>query len=117
MKYTLSQTFTFDAAHTLDRDEGSRRIHGHTYFAEVSFRGAINQDTGMLTDLGDLRNITEGIRDVLDHQLLDDVAGLGHPTIEGLCGFIAQRMVRYPAFASVKVWRVDGGSCLLELDE
>ena len=38
-QFTLSQRFFFDAAHTLQREieaEGSRRIHGHTYHAEVS---------------------------------------------------------------------------------
>ena len=40
--FELSQSFYFEAAHTLRRDletaaeaAGSRRIHGHTYQAEV----------------------------------------------------------------------------------
>ena len=40
-QFTLSQRFFFDAAHTLQREieaEGSRRIHGHTYHAEVAVR-------------------------------------------------------------------------------
>ena len=39
MKYELSQRFYFEAAHTLRRQieaEGSRRIHGHTYIAEIT---------------------------------------------------------------------------------
>ena len=38
MLFTISQRFFFDAAHTLRREieaEGSRRVHGHTYHAEV----------------------------------------------------------------------------------
>ena len=40
--FELSQTFAFDAAHTLKRQvspeeaAGSRRIHGHTYTARSS---------------------------------------------------------------------------------
>lgn len=43
MRYEISQRFFFDAAHTLKREieaEGSRRVHGHTYHAEVFVRGA-----------------------------------------------------------------------------
>ena len=59
----VSQKFFFDAAHTLkrtldDADEvaGSRRIHGHTYHAEVTVAGSADPDTGMVVDLGHLRN-------------------------------------------------------------
>ncbi len=51
----VSQKFFFDAAHTLkrtldDADEvaGSRRIHGHTYHAEVTVAGNADADTGMV---------------------------------------------------------------------
>ena len=42
MIYELSQQFYFEAAHTLEREvdaDASRRIHGHTYQAEVTLRG------------------------------------------------------------------------------
>ena len=113
MKLTLSQTFMFEAAHTLDRSDSSRRIHGHTYHAEISIAGEPN-DCGMVVDLAQLRNVCEGIRDALDHRLLDEVDGLGPATIENLCIFIARRLERFQALRSVRVWRADGGSCLLE---
>ncbi|MFX8949750.1 6-carboxytetrahydropterin synthase, partial [Acinetobacter baumannii] len=40
--FELSKEFRFDAAHTLERvidTESSRRIHGHSYRAEVVLRG------------------------------------------------------------------------------
>ena len=73
---TLSQRFFFDAAHTLRREiesEGSRRIHGHTYHAEVSVRGPLDPATGMVIDLGLLRERLQAVREQLDHHLLDDV--------------------------------------------
>lgn len=115
MKFTLSQRFAFDAAHTLDRGEGSQRVHGHTYFAEISITGTPAEETGMLVDLGDLRNMVEGVRDVLDHRLLDEIEGLGPATMENLCAFIARRLSRFGCLSSVRVWRADGGSCLLEV--
>jgi len=48
--YELSKEFRFDAAHTLDRavdTESSRRIHGHSYRAEVVIRGRPDPKSGM----------------------------------------------------------------------
>jgi 6-pyruvoyltetrahydropterin/6-carboxytetrahydropterin synthase len=116
VKFTLSQTFSFDAAHTLDRGEASRRVHGHTYFAEVAMRGHVAEPTGMLVDLSELRNVCDGVRDELDHRLLDEVPDLGPATLENLAAFIFRRISRYPCFVSVRVWRADGGACLVEGD-
>ena len=95
MQFTVSQRFFFDAAHTLKREikaEGSRRIHGHTYHAEVWLAGPRNPDTGMVIDLGLLRRRLDEVRELLDHRMLDEVPGLGAPTLENLCLFIANAM-------------------------
>lgn len=91
MRYELTQRFFFEAAHTLRREidvEPSRRFHGHTYIAEVTIVGLPNPDTGMVVDLGHLRAAIETIRGRLDHHLLDEVEGIGHPTLENLCAYI-----------------------------
>lgn len=69
----------------------------------------------MVCDLEVLRSHAENVRMWLDHRLLDDVEGLGFPTLENLCAFIASKVPI--AVTSVRVWRADGGSCLLELVE
>ncbi|MDD2545333.1 MAG: 6-carboxytetrahydropterin synthase [Burkholderiaceae bacterium] len=117
---TVSQRFFFDAAHTLNRTietEGSRRIHGHTYHAEVALRGPLDPATGMVVDLGYLRQRLEGVRDQLDHHLLDDVPGLPPPTLENLCLFIARALAdMQPSPVRVRVWREAlGDSCTLDL--
>ncbi|NDZ16200.1 6-carboxytetrahydropterin synthase QueD [Variovorax sp. WS11] len=117
---TLSQRFFFDAAHTLRREiesEGSRRIHGHTYHAEVSVRGPLDPATGMVIDLGLLRERLQAVRGRLDHHLLDDVPGLGIPTLENLCLFISRALADLqPPPSRVRVWRdALGDECLLEL--
>lgn len=91
----LSQRFFFDAAHTLNREietEGSLRIHGHTYEAEVTVRGVPESKSGMVIDLGFLRGEISRVREMLDHRLLDEVADLGSPTLENLCRFIRTKM-------------------------
>lgn len=120
MSYTISQKFFFDAAHTLKREveaDSSRRVHGHTYNAEVFLSGNPDPDSGMVMDLGLVRLEIERLRELLDHHLLDDVAGLGPATLENLCRFIAgQLRPRLPLLSSVRVWRESvGDSCMWSL--
>ncbi|MEC5214097.1 6-pyruvoyltetrahydropterin/6-carboxytetrahydropterin synthase [Polaromonas sp. CG_9.5] len=114
----LSQTFFFDAAHTLDRSietAASRRIHGHTYNAEVFLTGQPDPKTGMVIDLGLVRREVALLRELLDHHLLDEVEGLGLPTLENLCQFIFNKLQpTLPALTSVRVWRTSiGDGCRL----
>ncbi len=105
----ISQRFYFDAAHRLIRDieaEGSRRIHGHTYHAEVAVQGSANPATGMVMDLGLIRLEVEKVRALLDHHFLDEVPGLGIPTLENLCAFIANAILGFGIpVTRVSVWR------------
>ena len=119
MKYEVSQRFFFDAAHTLERDierESSARVHGHTYLSDVGVAGEPDA-SGMVVDLGHLRLSLAELRAALDHQLLDDVPGLGKPTLENLCRFIAERAgaAGFPV-SRVSVWREGiGDRCDLRL--
>ena len=91
MTYELSQRFYFEAAHTLRRKidtEGSLRIHGHTYHAEVTIAGKPDPESGMMMDLAFLRQEVDKVREKLDHHFLDEVPGLGPATLENLCAFI-----------------------------
>jgi len=117
--FELSQTFSFDAAHTLKRKvgaeeaAGSRRIHGHTYTAEVFVRGPRQAETGMVVDLAVLREALAAIRLQLDHHFLDEVDGLGAPTLENLCVFILERVkLAIPNVSAVAVSRAAGDRCV-----
>jgi 6-pyruvoyltetrahydropterin/6-carboxytetrahydropterin synthase len=118
MLFTVSQRFFFDAAHTLQREieaDASRRVHGHTYYAEVWLQGSRNPETGMVIDLGHLRQRLEVVREQLDHRLLDELPGLQTPTLENLCQFIADALADMRP-ARVRVWRKAlGDSCTLDL--
>lgn len=118
MIYELSKEFRFDAAHTLHRKvevEPSRRIHGHSYRAEVVVRGRPDPETGMLIDLSLLERCMEEARDGLDHRFLDEVAGLGPATMENLAAWIWRKLEP----VCPNLWRVtvrrdsDAGSCSL----
>jgi 6-pyruvoyltetrahydropterin/6-carboxytetrahydropterin synthase len=107
--FEVSQRFYFDAAHKLNREieiEGSRRIHGHTYLAEVAVRGAVNNNTGMVMDIGLIRIEVAKVRELLDHHYLDEVPDLGIPTLENLCLYIEKAMrVNGLQLSRVSVWR------------
>lgn len=93
--FELSKQFRFDAAHTLDRiidTESSRRIHGHSYRAEVTVRGRPDPVTGMVVDLGVLERSMDEARDALDHRFLDEINDLGPATMENLSRWIWQRL-------------------------
>ena len=113
MNYEISQKFFFDAAHTLRREiesDSSRRVHGHTYQAEVTVAGLPSGVTGMVVDLGLVRREVALLRERLDHRMLDEVDGLGPPTLENLCQFIFKNLLPVlPALTSVRVWRVSVG--------
>ena len=119
-QFELSQRFYFEAAHTLRRKietEGSLRIHGHTYEAEVSLMGTPDPQTGMLIDLGFLRQEIARIRDMLDHHFLDEIQTLGPATLENLCVFIKNQLSSsIPLLSRVMVERKDSGDkCTLHI--
>ncbi|WP_222935237.1 6-carboxytetrahydropterin synthase [Pseudomonas fluorescens] len=114
----LSQRFYFEAAHTLNRGietESSRRIHGHTYEAEVTVAGQPDANSGMLIDLGYLRSEIARVREMLDHRLLDEVEDLGPATIENLCAFIRKQLENsVTSLCAVMVERrLSGDRCVL----
>jgi len=105
---------TFSAAHILrnpDRDEEwNRRVfdkdanpagHGHNYTLEVSVKGTVDPETGMVIDLKHLKDIMrERVIDHVDHNNLNtDVAWLRGviPTSENLARCFWEQLA--PAFS------------------
>lgn len=131
--FILSQTFTFDAAHTLTRAvplkefTGSKRIHGHTYTAKVSICGnvgpsgmvekfSLKKNGNTVYDLFYLREAIDKVREKLDHHFLDEVEGIGNPTLENLCLFIKKHLTGWPV-SEIEVSRPSGDSCRLITEE
>ena len=114
--FELRKQFPFEAAHTLARDidaDSSRRIHGHSYKAEITLRGEPDPKTGMIMDLGALERALQRIRSRLDHQFLNDVPGLGPATLENLAAWIWQALQpEIPGLVRVTVLReASGDAC------
>jgi 6-pyruvoyltetrahydropterin/6-carboxytetrahydropterin synthase len=114
--FELRRKFRFDSAHTLEREVetvSSRRIHGHSYIAEIAIQGTPDPATGMIVDLGLLDSRLAAIRAALDHHYLNDVPGLGPATIENLAAWIWRALLpNCPGLARVTVYRESSGdSC------
>lgn len=115
--FELSKQFRFDAAHTLKREilaDSSRRIHGHSYRAEVTVRGPADPASGMVVDLGHLEQALGRLHAALDHHFLDEVEGLGPATMENLCAWIWQRLApEFSGLCRVAVYRDSSGDACL----
>ena len=129
MIFELSQDFTFEAAHTLQRAvplteyEPSMRIHGHSYLATVTVKGekgasgmierfSLKKNGRTPIDLFYLRAAIGRVRELLDHRLLDEIPNLGPATLENLCDFVASALSADFAVSSVTVRRPStGDSC------
>lgn len=93
--FELSKQFRFEAAHTLERlidTESSRRIHGHSYRAEVVVRGEPDPTSGMIIDLGLFERALAAAREGLDHRFLDELNDLGPATLENLASWIWRKV-------------------------
>jgi 6-pyruvoyltetrahydropterin/6-carboxytetrahydropterin synthase len=113
----ISQEFGFDAAHYLGNGAAeNRRLHGHSFYAEVTLRGEADPATGFLRDFGEVKRVLETIRETLDHRLLNEIEGLGTPTLENLARYIFERAkAALPEVALVKLRRPSyGQACVYQ---
>lgn len=109
MKITICRKSHFNAAHKLYNPIWSKyknldvfgrcsyeNYHGHNYELIVKFEGEIDQDTGMVMDLSDLKKIiVREVEDVLDHKNLNldiDYFKDKIPSTENLAVFIWNKL-------------------------
>jgi 6-pyruvoyltetrahydropterin/6-carboxytetrahydropterin synthase len=92
----IFKEFTFEAAHHLaanvEAGHAYGRLHGHSYRAEIHLRGEPDPATGWIVDFAVLDRAIEEIRERLDHNYLNDVAGLERPTLETIARWIYERL-------------------------
>lgn len=115
----IYRDFTFEAAHVLDEYSKKHpygRIHGHSFRSRVWIKGEIDNKNNMVLDLGKIAEECENVKNLLDHQTLNEVNGLKTPTLEGLCTFIWNKLViNFPTLIKVEVHRDQiGEGCIYE---
>jgi 6-pyruvoyltetrahydropterin/6-carboxytetrahydropterin synthase len=114
LKLSLTRRYHFSASHRLHSaafsEEENKRLygkcsnpygHGHNYVLEVTVTGAVDPETGMIANLGELDPFVEReVVEAFDHKYLNkDVAEFEKqvPTTENLCREAYRRLKDFPA--------------------
>ena len=85
-------------------------MHGHSFTAEVALAGTPDPATGWLVDFAVIEAALATLRERLDHRVLNDIAGLGVPTLENLSAWIYRELdAALPGLARVTVRRPSSG--------
>jgi len=95
MQIELRKSFQFEAAHLLPRlpkAHKCRRLHGHSFKVEIVVAGQCDPRLGWLMDYADISEKFKPIWRRLDHNYLNDIAGLENPTSEMIALWIWKRL-------------------------
>lgn len=87
--------FHFEAAHRLPNVPAGHkcaRLHGHSFHVRLYVRGPVGEHSGWLMDFADIKHQFAPLHDQLDHNYLNDIAGLENPTSEHIARWIWDRM-------------------------
>jgi 6-pyruvoyltetrahydropterin/6-carboxytetrahydropterin synthase len=108
-KFEIVKAVHFEAAHYLpigDAARGHRRLHGHSFRLEIAIRGERTAGQAWVEDLDRVTAALNQLRETLDHQLLNELAGLETPTLENICAFAASKLQpQFPGLARVTISR------------
>jgi 6-pyruvoyltetrahydropterin/6-carboxytetrahydropterin synthase len=95
MKMELRKTFQFEAAHFLPLVPPAhkcRRLHGHSFQAEIVVAGELDPKLGWVMDYADMAKVFNPIWHRLDHHYLNEIPGLENPTSENIALWIWQQL-------------------------
>ena len=91
----IRKSFTIEAAHRLPNVPAGHkcaRLHGHSFNIEIAVGGPMDPDKGWIMDYGDIKQAFQPLFDRLDHNYLNDIAGLENPTSEHVALWIWERL-------------------------
>lgn len=95
MNLDLRKTFQFEAAHllpNLPESHKCRRLHGHSFQAEIVVTGPVDAKLGWVIDYADISAAFKPLWDQLDHRYLNEIPGLENPTSENIALWIWARL-------------------------
>jgi 6-pyruvoyltetrahydropterin/6-carboxytetrahydropterin synthase len=112
----LRKAFQFEAAHLLPhlpRNHKCRRLHGHSFQAEIVVAGTCDPKLGWLIDYADISRAFQPIWKQLDHRYLNEIPGLANPTSEILAVWIWDRLKpRLPLLTEIIVAETCNARCV-----
>ena len=90
----IGRTYRFESAHFLPKvPEGHRcrNLHGHNYRVEVVYAGPLDA-RGFVADFAEIDADMAPLLKLVDHKLLNDVAGLENPSAELIARWFLDRL-------------------------
>ena len=116
MKLELRKTFQFEAAHLLPflpDTHKCRRLHGHSFKAEIAVQGLADPRLGWVMDYAEISAAFGPIWARLDHFYLNDVPGLENPTSENIAIWIWDQLKPVlPGLTEVEVAETCTARCI-----
>ncbi len=107
MNFELKHRFFIESARSLPQLPDSHpcsRVHGHSFQITLIFRGPLDPQKGWLIDYNDIEKGFAGVRETLDHRLLNEVPGLENPTSEMVARWVYDRLKKqWPQLHQVAV--------------
>lgn len=107
----------FASAHALRNYKGRcENIHGHNWKVRVTIAGERLDETGLLVDFIDVRDLMGKILDRIDHQFLNEIPPFDvvNPSAENIAEYFYQKMIEglgntpVPVkVTEVKIWETD----------
>lgn len=116
MRMELRKSFQFEAAHLLPllpRGHKCRRLHGHSFTAEIVVAGDCEPRLGWVMDYADISKAFRPLWERLDHRYLNNIRGLENPTSENVALWIWRRLKpRLPLLTEVVVAETCTARCV-----
>ena len=117
----IYKQFQIEAAHLLPylpADHKCRRLHGHSFKISVHIEGALDPKLGWIMDYADICEAFQAVFDKIDHQYLNEIAGLENPTSENLAKWIWRQLQgTLPNLVAVHINETCTSGCIYEGDD
>jgi 6-pyruvoyltetrahydropterin/6-carboxytetrahydropterin synthase len=115
MRSRLERTYRFEAAHFLPKvppGHKCARMHGHSYLIEISIEGEIDPESGWVMDFAEIDEHVSPLVKQIDHQVLNEIEGLGNPTSEHLAAWLWNKLAALPGLVEVVVSETPTSRCV-----
>ena len=118
--FEITKQFTFEAAHyfpNMPKGHIYRKIHGHSFVVEVTFSGEKNKENEWVTDFDEVSESLNKVKKKLDHKCINDIKGIGLPTLENIALWICRQLKKnYSNISSIKLSRPScGETCVYKV--
>ena len=116
--FEVSVEQTFAAAHALRNYHGKcENLHGHNFRVQITMQGETLDETGMLVDFVEVKDLMMEVVGYLDHQSLNDLAPFDviNPSAENIAKYFHDRLaaglqVGGVRISEVRIWETDTSS-------